>query len=116
MQQDIRNVLTFWIDRGWNEKDWEYTNRSVKHGYEALNEVVNDLSRRVLVLSISYTHMRFPGGQVRLFATVLYNGPSAFAIYGPKNPHGPGAISGETTLIELWQKGSTKAGGNLYVE
>lgn len=109
MQQDIQNVLTFWIDRGWNEKDAEYTANSTNRGYASLNEVVNDLARRVPVLSISYTSVMLPHGvqiYMRLFATVLYSGPSALAIYGDKNPHGPGDITGNTTLIELWQKGS----------
>ncbi len=109
MQQDIRNVLTFWIDRGWNEKDAEYTERSVRRGYTSLNRVVNDLARRVPIHSISYTQVMLPSGPqlyMRLFATVLYSGPSALAIYGPDNPHGPGDITGDTTLIELWPKGS----------
>lgn len=105
--QEVRNVLTFYGDRGWHDPvdgGIDYDSGSVVRGYHGLNEVVNDLSRRVTVHSVSYSHLIFPGHPVtliRLFVTVLYTGPSALGIYGKKNPHGLGPITADTTVIEV---------------
>lgn len=108
MPNEIRKVLTFWIDRGWHDPadEIEYDASSVLRGYASLNLAVNDLAKRVTVHSVSHSQVIFPSPgqvkQIRLFATVLYTGPGALGIYGPKNPHGPGEITETTTLIELW--------------
>lgn len=106
---EVRNVLTFWKDRGWHDPQndgGDYNSDSIVSGYQSLNEVVNDLSRRVTIHSVSYSQIIFPVGAigvtaVRLFATVVYTGPSALGIYGAQSPHGPDVISANTTVLEV---------------
>jgi hypothetical protein len=107
MQHEVRNVLTFWGDRGWqasSDGGIDYNSSSILRGYSSLNRVVSELSRRVTIHSVSYSHLIFPGHQVtaiRVFATVVYTGPSALGLYGTKNPYGRGAIDADTTVLEV---------------
>jgi hypothetical protein len=109
-KQEVRNVLTFWGDRGWESpisdgKGIDDNSRSILKGYDYLNHVVNDLSRRVTIHSVSYSHIVFPlpgpGTAVRLFATVVYTGPSALGIFGKQNPHSGEEITADTTVLEV---------------
>jgi hypothetical protein len=107
-RHEVRNVLTFWGDRGWHDPAREgigYDSGSILRGHRGLNKAINELSRRVTIHSVSYSHVIFPlppnVTAIRIFATVVYTGPSALGIYGTKNPYGSGDISAETTLLEV---------------
>lgn len=103
-----RRVLTFYEDCEWHDPvsgGNDYNSSSILRGYRRLNDVVNGLAQHITVHAVSYSHVVFPSPGdvtvVRLFATVVYTGPSALGIYGSKNPYGPGDIMADTTILEV---------------
>jgi hypothetical protein len=105
-QPEIRRVLTFSTIRAWYgnvNTDLE----SPQKLYSKLNYAVNDFAQKVTLHSVSYDHIIFTvdgtaqPNSICLSASVAYTGPSAFDLWGKRNPYGSGAIDAHTTVIEV---------------
>lgn len=93
---DGPKVLTFYTDCDWNGGDSDRT--PITAAYHDINNAVEELAIMTTVQSISYSHIIFTN-VIRLFATVLYRGPSPFDLFEGKNPYGKSPLNRGDTML-----------------
>jgi hypothetical protein len=107
-KHEVRRVLTFLTIRAWYG-NVETDAASPQKMYSKLNYVVNDFAQnlQVTIHSVSYDHIIFTvegtakPNSACLSASVTYTGPSAFDLWGKRNPYGSGTIEAHTTVVDV---------------
>lgn len=105
-QHETRRVLTFLTIRAWYGKV-ENDAESPQKMYSKLNYAVNDFAQKVTIHGVSYEHFIFTidgtakPNSICLSASVTYTGPSAFDLFGKRNPYGSDAIEAHTTVVDV---------------
>lgn len=73
---EIKKVLNIYGNRGWNNKDWKYCNKSMLRGYAALSaylEKLQMLNKNMNVYSTSFSLFDLNDDKI-IFLHVLYSG------------------------------------------